>query len=99
MACRELEYKTNYRSPMMNETRSILKTFYYDSQRDMDSLLGEYGIDLSLQPQDEMASKINCSRFIARKPLLSKLKRSKVNRYFISKKNSTKYFRNKHIPR
>ncbi|CAG2205304.1 CHST15 [Mytilus edulis] len=99
MACRELEYKTNYRSPMMNETRSLLETFYYDSQRDMDSLLGEYGIDLSLQPQDEMASKINCSRFIARKPLLSKLKRSKVKRYFISKKNSTKYFRNKHIPR
>ncbi|CAG2196701.1 unnamed protein product [Mytilus edulis] len=83
MACRELEYKTNYRSPIMNKTRSLLETFYNDSQRDMDSLLEEYGIDLSLQPQNEMASKINCSRFIARKPLLSKLKRNKVKRYFI----------------
>ncbi|VDI36881.1 Hypothetical predicted protein, partial [Mytilus galloprovincialis] len=74
MACRELEYKTNYRSPIMNETRSLLETFYYDSQRDMDSILEEYGIDLSLQPQNEIASKINCSRFIA--------KRNKVKRYF-----------------
>ncbi|VDI07541.1 Hypothetical predicted protein [Mytilus galloprovincialis] len=58
MACRELEYKTNYRSPIMNETRSLLETFYYDSQRDMDSILEEYGIDLSLQPQNEIASSL-----------------------------------------
>ncbi|OPL33131.1 hypothetical protein AM593_07963, partial [Mytilus galloprovincialis] len=89
MACRELEYKTNYRSPIMNKTRSLLETFYYDSQRDMDSILEEYGIDLSLQPQNEMASKINCSRYIA--------KRNKVKRYFVSKKNNTKYFKNKYI--
>ncbi|CAG2205301.1 CHST15 [Mytilus edulis] len=99
MACRELEYKSNYMSPIMNETRSLLETFYNDSQRDMVSLVEEYGIDLSLQPQDDMASKINCTRFMARKPLVSKLKRKKVKRYFISKKNATKYFRNKYIPR
>lgn len=46
MACKEMEHKTNYSTAMMNKTRSLLETFYSDSQRDMDSLLGEYGIDL-----------------------------------------------------
>ncbi|XP_052086263.1 carbohydrate sulfotransferase 15-like isoform X1 [Mytilus californianus] len=99
MACREMEYKTNYRTTMMNESRSLLETFYSDSQRDMESLLDEYGIDILVKSQDDMARQINCSRFFSKMPLMSKLKGKQIKRYFVSKKNATKYYRNKYSPR